>query len=133
MLAAQLFQFRVDVQEFAPPPEESRAIIRQGVCAPSPLLCSLLWSVAHPGHALQLAGPPFGKNLLLRFAQNLPLPATKQARPLSPPAGYTVPRNLLLRFAQDEIDETPQLASTLQSSGVCGAGGAVCQNRRSLV
>jgi len=28
-----------------------------------------------------------------------------------------VPRNLLLRFAQDEIDETPQLASTLQSSG----------------
>jgi hypothetical protein len=28
-----------------------------------------------------------------------------------------VPRNLLLRFASDEIDETPQLASTLQSSG----------------
>ncbi|KAL4424591.1 hypothetical protein ABPG77_009175 [Micractinium sp. CCAP 211/92] len=32
--------------------------------------------------------------------------------------GYTVPRNLLLRFSQDEIDETPQLASTLQSSAV---------------
>ncbi|KAI3423953.1 hypothetical protein D9Q98_009787 [Chlorella vulgaris] len=32
--------------------------------------------------------------------------------------GYTVPRNLLLRFASDEIDETPQLASTLQSSAV---------------
>ena len=28
-----------------------------------------------------------------------------------------MPRNLLLRFASDEIDETPQLASTLQSSG----------------
>lgn len=48
-------------QEFTPPPEESRMIIRQG---------------------------------------------------------YTVPRNLLLRFAADEIDETPQLASALQSSAV---------------
>lgn len=32
-------------------------------------------------------------------------------------AGYNVPRNLLLRFAEDSIDETPQLASTLQTSG----------------
>lgn len=31
-----------------------------------------------------------------------------------------MPRNLLLRFASDEIDETPQLASTLQSSGEFG-------------
>ena len=31
-----------------------------------------------------------------------------------------MPRNLLLRFANDTIDETPQLASTLQSSAVAG-------------
>lgn len=30
--------------------------------------------------------------------------------------GYTVARNLLLRFTADEIDETPVLASILQSS-----------------
>ncbi|KAI7841224.1 hypothetical protein COHA_005188 [Chlorella ohadii] len=64
-LLEQLTPIYLDIangaQEFTPPPEESRAIIRQG---------------------------------------------------------YTVPRNLLLRFAQDEIDETPQLASTLQSSAV---------------
>lgn len=48
-------------QEFTPPPEESRSIVRQG---------------------------------------------------------YAVPRNLLLRFADDTIDETAALASTLQSSAV---------------
>ncbi|PRW32674.1 plant MCA23-20 [Chlorella sorokiniana] len=64
-LLEQLTPIYLDIangaEEFTPPPEESRSIIRQG---------------------------------------------------------YTVPRNLLLRFAQDEIDETPQLASTLQSSAV---------------
>ena len=32
-----------------------------------------------------------------------------------------MPRNLLLRFAADDIDETPALASTLQSSVVAAA------------
>lgn len=35
-------------------------------------------------------------------------------------SGYTVPRNLLIRFADDTIDETPQLASVLQSSAAAG-------------
>jgi hypothetical protein len=33
-------------------------------------------------------------------------------------AGYSIPRNLLLRFSTDTIDDTPVLASILQSSAV---------------
>lgn len=91
-------------------------------------------------HSRTVACPPAGCTGALHYP--LPLPSIKKRRPpaeggstsctprrleqlfslrsrLPPPplAGYTVPRNLLLRFAQDEIDETPQLASTLQSSG----------------
>ena len=29
-----------------------------------------------------------------------------------------MPRNLLIRFANDNIDQTPELASTLQSSAI---------------
>jgi len=35
--------------------------------------------------------------------------------------GYSVPKNLLIRFKDDEIDETPQLASVLQSSAAASA------------
>lgn len=43
---------------------------------------------------------------------------THRPSPPAPLSGYTVPRNLLLRFSADTIDQTPELASTLQSSAI---------------
>ena len=46
----------------------------------------------------------------------------------APAAGYTVPRNLLIRFANDTIDQTPELASTLQArcAVLCYAVAGAC-------
>lgn len=94
-------------QEFTPAPEESRSIIRQGALRP-----------AWPPQCTPCRAGFRGPMLCCSPAAAAPRHASSPNIVRPSPEGYTVPRNLLLRFSADEIDETPQLASTLQSSAV---------------
>jgi hypothetical protein len=103
-------------QEFMPAPEESRSIIRQGGCSCSCSWRGILW-VHHPFSPCWLDWATLVITYHGGVAYKVRGSGHHSPHKLLPPAGYAVPRNLLLRFAADTIDETPQLASTLQSSG----------------
>lgn len=105
------------VAEFTPPPEESRALIRQGAlrsCSQGLLTCctcSVLASGLQGRCGCWGATLFLGQPLVTSLSSQFPLCPSSRA-------GYNVARNLLLRFADDTIDETPALASTLQTSAV---------------
>ncbi|PSC76402.1 plant MCA23-20 [Micractinium conductrix] len=109
-------------------------LIAPNIRALGPILSQLATSPLRSGveqwiDLLRGASPSIVKQIIPLLDQLTPIyldiangtqeftPAPEESRSIIR-QGYTVPRNLLLRFSADEIDETPQLASTLQSSAV---------------
>jgi hypothetical protein len=93
--------------------------------------------------ALRAAAPPGLRQALPVFEQLTPivLDVAAGVAEFAPPpeearaairAGYAVSRNLLVRFAADEIDETPALASVLQSSAAASAAAGLELTVRTL-